>query len=155
MAGRQVMEGGEQLVKWLNEKQPEEVEATIEKIERSRIGQMLQNAYQGLPASQKERFGGSASVLVEGITSNLYDNTQRLLSNLFAFVVGVVIMTLSLYYFLRSRLDLKMREWREESQLRFQALCRGVVLGTIAAGLAQAALAGSVSQYWVCRRFGC
>jgi len=164
MAGSQVLDSGKIVMAWVNDKPTDQIEDAIEEIERTSIGKALHDAYSKLPANQQTQIGKSATRLVDGGTTMLYDKTQNLISNLFKFVIGVCVMTLSLYYFLADRelfLDelhkLLPLEWREERNLagRFQSLCRGVVLGTVAAGLAQAFFAGiafafiGVSQLWL------
>jgi predicted PurR-regulated permease PerM len=164
MAGSQVMDTGKNVLSWVNDKPTEQIENTIEKMERTSIGRTLHDAYLKLPENLQSQIGSSATRLVEGGTSTLYDKTQGFIANLFMFIVGVCVMTLSLYYFLADRelfLDefrkLLPLEWREERNLaeRFQSLCRGVVFGTIAAGLAQAMFAGfayafiGVEQLWL------
>ncbi len=164
MAGSQVLDAGKIVMAWVHDKPTDQIENAIEKIERTSIGKTFHDAYSKLPANQQTQIANSATRLVEGGTTMLYDKTQSLIANLFTFVIGVCVMTLSLYYFLADRelfLDelhkLLPLEWREERNLagQFQSLCRGVVLGTVAAGLAQAFLAGiafafiGVSQLWL------
>ena len=164
MAGSQVLDSGKSFMAWVNDKPTEQIESSIAEIERTYVGKTLHEAYAKLPANQQTQIASSAAKLVEGGTSMLYDKTQNLISNLFTLAIGICIMTLSLYYFLADRelfLDelhkLLPLEWREERNLaeRFQALCRGVVFGTIAAGLAQAIFAGiafaflGVHQLWL------
>ncbi len=164
MAGSEVMKVANGWLQWLDDHSTNSFQETIQQVERSTIGSAIDELYSKIPASQKARIRGLASQLTEGIMTELYQKTRGMLSNVFAFAVSFAVMTLAFYYFLADR-SVFVREMRhflpleedEQDKLieRFQSVCRGVVLGTIAAGLVQSILAGlafavlDVPQVWM------
>ncbi|MCO8121673.1 AI-2E family transporter [Stieleria sp. TO1_6] len=164
MAGTQVMESGKHAVAWLEDRSNDGFDDTIEQIERTRVGATLDHLYRRLPPDQQDQLRASAVKVANGISGELYQKTRGMISDAFGFGVGVCIMTLALYYFLADReifvgeLHRMMPlENREEQKLtdRFHSVCRGVVLGTLVAGMTQAGLAGigfavlGVPQIWM------
>lgn len=86
-----------------------------------------------------------------GATEMIYERTRALAGDVVTFVLGVVIMVLSLYYFLadgnRMLAEAKrltpLEEADEDELLgQFERVCRGVVLGTVVAALVQGVLGG-------------
>ena len=86
---------------------------------------------------------------LQPLASRAYAQTQRVVENVIEFVIGFVIMALGLYYFFaegpqivaRGKELLPLDEADEDRILRdFDAVCRGVVLGTVAAALVQGVL---------------
>lgn len=84
-------------------------------------------------------------------TKSLYERTSALAGDLVTFVVGLVIMFLALFYFLADGESLLAEAQRlspledeDENALleQFDRVCRGVVMGTVVAGLVQGVLAG-------------
>jgi len=164
MAGSQVMQFGKDTVGWLDKQPTKKLEASVAEMGQTRMGALIQRLHDKLPVPQQEQLRSSTAKLAESITTGLYDRTQRFLSNIVTGAIGFAIVTLSLYYFLADR-ELFLRELhrllpleiREEKLLteKFQVVCRAVVLGTVAAGVVQAALAGiafaviGVPQFWL------
>lgn len=164
MAGSQVLETGKDVGRWFERQSPDQVEATFDDLQRSSLGQTVRSYYLRLPAEQREQIRSSAGRLVEGATTAFYQQTRSFLSNAFEFLVNFGIVTLALYYFLADRdafVDevhrlMPLNEGEEERMTdQFHRVCRGVVLGTIVAGLVQACLAGvayaviGVPQIWI------
>lgn len=85
------------------------------------------------------------------VTKSVYDRTRALAADAITFTIGAVVMVVALYYFFADGATL-LREGRdllpfaEEDQQalldQFDKICRGVVLGTVVAGLIQGVLAG-------------
>ena len=163
MAGTQIMEGSNRIVEWFEQQPEQKLEDTLSEIERTPLGSILQRIYTSLPSKQQQQVSQSTSQLADGFTAELYENTRGMISNLFAFIIGVAIMALSLYYFLADRAmfltelhKLLPMEFREEKQFlgKLQLVCRSVVFGTVVAGLVQSVLAGiayavvGVPQLW-------
>jgi len=164
MAGSQVMQFGKDTVGWLDKQPTKKLEASVAEMGQTRMGALIQRLHDKLPVPQQEQLRSSTAKLAESITTGLYDRTQRFLSNIVTGAIGFAIVTLSLYYFLADR-ELFLRELhrllpleiREEKLLteKFQVVCRAVVLGTVAAGVVQAALAGiafsviGIPQFWL------
>jgi len=97
------------------------------------------------------RWQESTTKAVEGATREVYTRTRSLISNLIGFVVGVGIVTLSLFYFLadgpvilRACQRISPLDNADELALfkEFDRVCRGVVIASVATALAQAVLAG-------------
>lgn len=93
-----------------------------------------------------------------------FDRTQALISNMIGFVVGLIIMILSLYYFLadgrtilKNLQSISPFQNDDEAELfhEFEAITRGVILASILSALIQAVLAGigfavaGVDKYWL------
>ncbi len=85
------------------------------------------------------------------VTQTVYERTVDLAGGLIAFVVGLIVMLLSLYYafvdgpeLIRVVRKLSPLDEQEEEELfqRFDNVCRGVVLGTVVSALVQGLLAG-------------
>jgi len=164
MAGSQVMETGKDVGRWFEKRSAEDVEETIDDIERTSMGRAIRGYYLQLPREQRDQVKQSAGRLIEGATSAFYRQTRSFLTNAFQFLVNFGIVTLALYYFLADR-DAFVEEMHrlmpldegEEERMtdQFHRVCRGVVLGTIVAGLVQACLAGiayaviGVPQIWI------
>ncbi|QDV13360.1 putative inner membrane protein [Rosistilla oblonga] len=164
MAGNQVTQIGRDAVGWFDGRSDDAFDETIEKLGKSTIGSAMNRVYRKLDPPQRQQIQESVSRISDGFTAELYDKTRGLISNIVTFGVGLCIMALSFYYFLADR-ELFTRELHrmmpleneEEQRLfdKFQRVCRGVVLGTVVAGVVQAALAGlsfavlGVPNVWV------
>ena len=164
MAGTQVMQISNDVVDWFNVQSTDGFDETLEQIEQTKFGGAINRLYLNLPHDQKDQFRQAVAKIADGVTSEFYTKTRGLISDLFTFGVSLCIMALALYYLLADR-DVFTRELhrmmplegQEEQRLadRFQAVCRGVVLGTVVAGLVQAALAGvgyavlGIPNFWV------
>ncbi|QDV69564.1 putative inner membrane protein [Rosistilla carotiformis] len=164
MAGNQVTQLGRDAVGWFDGQSEEALDETIEKLEKSKLGSALNQAYRQLDPPQRDRIKESISGIADGATVELYDKTRGLISNLVTFGVSLCIMALALYYFLADRelfthelhrmMPLETEEEKRLSE-QFHCVCRGVVMGTVVAGVVQAALAGlafailGVPNVWV------
>jgi predicted PurR-regulated permease PerM len=164
MAGGQLATVSQQVVAWFERTDGGNLEQTLEALDDNTIGRRLQLSYRRLSESQQVRLKEAAGNVTSGFANELVEKTQGIIGDLFQAVIGFAIMALGLYYFL---VDGRMFlvelhrmlpfEKSEEQQLfeQFQLVCRGVVLGTVVAGLAQAALAGvafavlGIGQVWL------
>lgn len=93
----------------------------------------------------------SVKTSIRGITSDIFQKTQALLSNVIRFVVGLAIMVLSLYYFfsegpeiLKTLRSVSPFEDHDEEVVleKFASTCRGVILGSVVCAFVQALLLG-------------
>lgn len=100
---------------------------------------------------QVEDLQASSISMARSLLSEIYDKTAGLISNVIAFLVGFAVMILAIYYFLAEGPEIAREikhllpfEERDEDVVlkQFETVCRGVVIGTFAAALAQAALLG-------------
>ncbi|QDV45573.1 putative inner membrane protein [Stieleria neptunia] len=151
MAGTQVMQIGTDVAERFDAPSNNGIDQTVEIIEETRIGSAIEQLDNHLPRGHREQLRRAASRITDGVAAELYNKTRGLLSDFFTFAVSLAIMMLALYYFLADR-DVFLRELhrmmplknQEERRLtdRFQSVCRGVVLGTVVAGVVQATLSG-------------
>lgn len=140
------------------------IENSLEGMEETALGKRVDEVFRSLSPSQQRRLHEGAVKASEGFAADLYKKTGNLVSDAVAFVIGLAVMTLGLYYFLADGRTFLVEIHRllpfekgEERDLlaQFQAVCRGVVFGTIVAGAGQAALAGiafaiiGVPQLWL------
>ncbi len=88
---------------------------------------------------------------IHDITSDIFQKTQAVLSNVIRFVVGLAIMGLALYYFFSEGPEIVRRlrsvspfEDQDEQVMfdKFGSICRGVILGTLFCALMQSTLMG-------------
>lgn len=88
---------------------------------------------------------------IRGITTDIFERTRSLLSNVIRFLVGLVIMGLALFFFfadgpeiLRTLRSVSPLEEQDEEVVfeKFASICRAVVLGSVLCALVQAALLG-------------
>lgn len=151
LAGSQLLEIGQEAVRWLEPAESPEINERWELLQDSRIGRELSDFYLSLPDGQRTELREMASRFSDGITTDIADKTRGMLRDAFGFALRLAVMTLAFYYFLadgpqfmKQLHDLLPLKDAEEAVLsdRFENVCRGVVLGTLAAGLAQATLAG-------------
>jgi predicted PurR-regulated permease PerM len=164
MAGSQLLRGGQQVVDWLEENSVDTLDDTMEHAERTELGARVAAAYRQLSSARKAQVRRVATRISEGAAAEMYAKTRGLLADLFTFVVSLCIVALTMYYILADRrlfmrhlhrtLPLQIEEERALNQ-SFERVCRGVVLGTVVAGVVQATLAGfafavlSVPQLWL------
>ncbi|MDV6029283.1 MAG: AI-2E family transporter [Phycisphaera sp. RhM] len=151
MAGTQVMQIGADVAGRFEATSSNGIEETVEIIEATQIGDAIEHLNASLPEEQRQHLRRAVLRITDGVTVELYDKTRGLLSDFFTFAVSLAIMMLALYYFLADRevflrelhrmMPLKNQEERRLTE-RFQSVCRGVVLGTVVAGVVQAALSG-------------
>lgn len=153
MAGNQIMELGREAVVWLESSPSDKVEESLKKVEEAGGSRNpVMRVYCSLPRHQRDEVQAAMVKLAQGASDQVYAKTQGLMSDMFTFGVGIAVMLLTMYYVLADS-ELFSREMhrmvplrvREERQLneRFYAVCRGVVLGTVVAGAAQAGLTGA------------
>lgn len=98
-----------------------------------------------------QRLTRSASSAVGRTLSGLYDRTTRFISSAVAAIIGFAVMAVAVYYFLAegpaladtTKSLVPLGEFEEEFLFRrFDELCRGVILGTIASAVVQGVLMG-------------
>ncbi len=164
MAGTQVLESGRELAEWFDQRSETETEDTPAATDQTGVARKAHDLYLSLPINQREQLQDVASQFVGGATSAFYKRTRGFLADAFSSLVKFTIITLALYYFLADR-ELFVGELHrlvpfsegEEERItdQFQRVCRGVVLGTLVAGVVQATLAGiayaviGVPQLWI------
>lgn len=107
-----------------------------------------------VPASLREPLqdlGRTSVSLAQGVIASIYERTRALITDAIRFVIGVAVMIVAMYYFLadgprlmRIAHNLLPLDAKDSTSLfrEFDQVCRGVVLGTVVAALAQAALTG-------------
>lgn len=164
LAGSQLLEIGQMAVGWLESSEPSEIDEGLDTIRDSRIGWELREFYASVPTEQRSELREMASRFADGITTDVAHKTRGMLGDVFGFAIRLGVMMLAFYYFLadgphflKQAHDLLPLQGGEEAELsdRFERVCRGVVLGTVVSGLAQASLAGigfavaGVDQLWM------
>ena len=104
-----------------------------------------------LSEAQLAELGRAFTSMVDTVRSTVLLQTQSFVGDAVAFGIGVVVMVLGFYYLLadgdhgaRAIGKLIPLERSDQRLLfdRFESVCRGVVVGTVAAGLVQGVLAG-------------
>jgi predicted PurR-regulated permease PerM len=131
---------------------PEAIEAALEddQVKRSVVAQWLTEQYAKLPDERRKIVVENFSQAMLRFVEDLYRNTMRVVSSVAGFFIGVVVISMALYYALADGAailaDIKKMLPFEEHEVQelaeqFGKVCRGVVLGTVVAALAQAALA--------------
>lgn len=111
-----------------------------------------------------EQLRQSASSLLLGAARGLYDRTRAIVADVFSFVLGLIVFSLALYYFLADK-EMLLGELRRLSPLtdednqaltdNFVSVCRDVLLGNVMAAAVQAVLNGiglavaGISQVWL------
>ena len=106
----------------------------------------------------------ATSNMVSNVSETVFSGTATLAGNVIEFVVGLCVMVVALYFFfsdgekmVEEAHELLPYEGVNEDRLfhKFDDICRGVILGTIAAALVQGALAGiafyflGVKPFWL------
>lgn len=98
-----------------------------------------------------QRLIGSASSAIGRTLSGVYERTTALVSNMVEAVIAFAVMVVAVYYFFAEGPELATAAQKltplgafEEAFLlrRFDELCRGVILGTIASAVVQGVLMG-------------
>ncbi|GIW99020.1 MAG: AI-2E family transporter [Pirellulaceae bacterium] len=164
LAGNQVLELGEEFIRWAKSPADSWIGDQLAKLRQLQgVGPLLQKFDAMLP-EDRQRLTELITNSTRGLTGALYEKTQGLVANLIAFFVGLVIMAMSLYYFLADGPAI-LNEIKALSPLddedeelliqQFGRVCRGVVLGTVVSGLAQGILAGigfamvGIAWFWL------
>jgi predicted PurR-regulated permease PerM len=138
ITGRELVDAGRHLAGMDPENQPA----------LQRLNELLREWFPGLEWDDlRTTFLGA----VESGTQSILELTQQYLSDLVAFIIGLAVMALALYYFLaeggqmvRNLHHLSPLESGDEEALfdKFARVCRGLVLGTLLCAVAQAVLMG-------------
>lgn len=164
MASNQLASTGKEVVKWFDQLDGDNLAKTLDEMDRNVIGESLASGYRSLSGDQREKVKQAIYRLSNGLANDVYEKTRGMVGDLFDAAVGFAVMGLGLYYFLadgrtfmRELHRLMPFERTEEEQLfdQFQRVCRGVVLGTVVAGVAQATLAGlafsilQINHLWI------
>jgi len=151
LAGGQLVELGGDVVRWINAPEQSSIGRRVEQIRESQIFGWLLEMRSTLSDEQDQQLRKLVSKGVEGATNDVYRKTQAFLADVVAFIIGFVIMALSLYYFLadgpsflEEARKLSPLEDEDENELidQFEKVCRGVVMGNVVAALVQGILAG-------------
>ena len=100
MAGTQVLRGGQQFVSWFDARSGSGLGDTLEEIEDTTIGSKLTELYVDLPIEHRDRLRQIAAQFAEGATAEIYENTRKIISDVFSLVMSLSVMTLTLYYML-------------------------------------------------------
>lgn len=132
--------------------EPEAIEAALEEnpTKRSVVAQWLTKQYGNLSEERRTFIVENFSQAMLRFVDDLYQNTMRVVSSVAGFFIGVVVISMALYYALadgeailsdvKRMLPFEEHEVQELAE-QFGKVCRGVVLGTVVAALAQATLA--------------
>ncbi len=117
---------------------------------RSAVARWLADQYSNLPADRRKLMVEHFSQAMIGFVEELYRNTMSFVSSVAGFFIGVVVISMALYYALadgeailadvKKMLPFQDPEIQELAD-QFGKVCRGIVLGTVVAALAQAVLA--------------
>lgn len=151
MAGIQMFAFAGQVVAFVESPDDSELAEKLERLEQSRVVEAVRDAYAQLSDEQQDQFKTSASKAADGVVKMLYEKTIGLAGNVINFVVGFLIMTLAIYYFLADGEKvlgefqrLSPLDEQEEAALfeQFGKVCRGIVMGSVVSALVQAILAG-------------
>ncbi|QEG36950.1 AI-2E family transporter [Bythopirellula goksoeyrii] len=151
MAGAQLANVAGQISSLEKEGEDSKLKENLEELEKSRLAQTVEKFYQDLPLKQRRKVDELISRAGEGFVKRVYEKTASFAGDLIDFAIGFIVTGLALYYFLADGPQLMKQlhrflplEAKEEFALadQFGKVCRGVVLGTVVAALAQAVLAG-------------
>lgn len=108
--------------------------------------------------------GRRVSLILDNVTTAVYSRTQAFVADVVTFAIRLIVMMLGFYYLLADGGKVHQESARllpleaDDQRLlfaRFESVCRGVVLGTIVAALAQGILAGvgfavvGVERIWI------
>jgi predicted PurR-regulated permease PerM len=151
LAGAQMVDAGKNLVAKIDlPANADEAKQWFDPEQHPEVAKWL--AWVGLDVSiaDVDKLREAAISGFSGLTDTIYKRTLDFIANAVMFVIGAAIVVLGLYYFLadgdklsREIQRLSPLEAQEGQQLfaRFENVCRGVVLGTVAAAVVQGALA--------------
>ncbi len=151
MAGIQLYKLSQLVVEFVETPEESKLADELEKFKESRVATMLRDTYEDLSAEQQQQVKDAASKAGQSVIEPLYNKTVDLVGDAVTFVIGCVIMVMALYYFLADGESILQEVQRfspleasEETALfeQFEKVCRGVVMGSVVAGLVQAILAG-------------
>lgn len=151
LAGSQLLDFGQDAVAWF-ETDRAKLASPLKEVERTAMGAKLKNIYDRLPEQQQQQLQQVTTRLSDGVAAEIYDRTRGLLGGVLGFLISFVVMLFAFYYFLADgplflgavhRFAPVSAEEEHALTERFQNVCRGVVLGTVASGLAQSVLAGA------------
>ncbi len=132
--------------------EPDLVEAVLEEDlpKQSAVAKWLTRQYSNLPEERRKMVAENLSQGILRFVEELYKNTMSVVSSVAGFFIGVVVISMALYYALADGesilADIKKMLPFEEHEVQelteqFGKVCRGVVLGTVVAALAQSTLA--------------
>ncbi len=151
LAGGQLVEFGRDVVEWIESPEDASIGRRIDQLRESELFGWLLKQRAALSPRQEEQLKRVASQAADAATKEIYEKTQSFIVNAVGFVVGFVVMSLSLYYFLADGPKL----WKQVKELsplddedenvlfeQFDKVCRGVVMGTVVSAVVQGVLAG-------------
>lgn len=151
LAGTQLVELGQDVVVWMSNPEESWIASEIDQLRQEQwVGWLIERGSQ-LPEEQRQVVRDISSKAAENVTKEIYEKTQGFIADTVAFVVGFVVMSLALYYFLADGpailseiKDLSPLDDEDEDVLfeQFGKVCRGVVLGTVVSAVVQGVLAG-------------
>lgn len=117
---------------------------------RSVVAKWLTDQYTHLSTERRKLIVDNFSQAMLRFVDDVYRNTMSVVSSVVGFFIGVVVISMALYYALaegdailtdaKKILPFEEHEVQELAD-QFGKVCRGVVLGTVVAALAQATLA--------------
>lgn len=152
LAGIQLVEAGRDLVAVID--LPDDAREAIQWLDKDQVPELggardyIARQLADVDTAQLRKT--SANSLLRA-TEGIYDRTRALAADVISFMIGLAVMIVALYYFFADgekllnearQLVPLAREDQEALLLQFDNICRGVVLGTVVAGLAQGILAG-------------
>ncbi|TWT69454.1 AI-2E family transporter [Crateriforma conspicua] len=151
VAGTQLFDISESLMQVVEDPEHSVWAKRIDQWEQHWIVRKGMQAYGRIGDDDKVRLREFAGKGMQGMASGLYEKTAGLIANLIHLGISIFVAMMALYYFFADG-DSIMAELhrlsplgrRDEDKLidRFGRVCRGVVMGSVVAGLAQAVLAG-------------
>ncbi len=127
--------------------------APIESTSIPYVGRITKWLSHYIPEADLHDLQSSGLNMARALLGEIYDNTTNVISNLVRFVIGFAIMILAFYYFLAEGPAIadeleSLLPFDTEDEVavvkQFETVCRGVVLGTLSAAVAQAALVGAM-----------
>jgi predicted PurR-regulated permease PerM len=151
LAGMQLLQVGRDLVGALDLPQnADEARQMVDAQQNPWLSDRIGWLQDQLPDDSIQQIREATTKALLGSTQMMYERTRALAGDVVTFVIGLVVMVLSLYYFLSDgehllaeakRLVPLEEEDEDELLEQFEQVCRGVVLGTVVAAVIQGVLA--------------
>jgi predicted PurR-regulated permease PerM len=156
VAGFQLVDFTRNAVLLLQDPPKSELYERWQQVMQTPVAEAIETQYQALPPNQQLRIRELGEQAAQGLVRQVYERTIGIAGDVVMAFVGLVVTSLGLYYslvdgdqILRLAKDLSPLDESVEDALidNFGRVCRGVVMGTLAAALAQSMLAGL--GFWV------
>jgi predicted PurR-regulated permease PerM len=156
IAGFQLVDFTRNAVLLLQDAPSSELYERWQQVMETPVAAAVDRQYRAMPADQQLRIRELGEQAAQGIVRQVYERTIGIAGDVVMAFVGMVVTSLGLYdclvdgdQILRMGKDLSPLDESVEDALvdNFGRVCRGVVMGTLAAALAQSMLAGL--GFWV------